>query len=198
MQVRATVSTNIPADPDRKTRAAIREASKAGAQVHHDKHMPWHFERFAAAKYGYEDRSPQYLELKRKLGMPASPLMFSGTLRSEILSSYQISATGTRGATLKMKASLLGATSGRVLDVAAIKRMLDDTSRHNHNEARLRRLLTRLLKTGGRMTIGQEQAVKRHAELTAIAADELKRIAATEEQVFGAEIKRPEPMRKVA
>ena len=168
MEIRPTISTNIPADPDRKTRAAVKAACIAGATEHHDRNMPWHFEPFAAAKYGYQRRSTAYNELKQKLGLPLNPLTFSGKTKSEILTSYTISATGTRGATLKMKASLLGATSGKVLDIAAINRMLAD-ERRTHDRSRLLRLLERLKKSGGKLTQGQEQAIARNAELTAIA-----------------------------
>lgn len=196
MEIRTTVSTNIPADPDRKTRAAIKAASIAGAQGHHDRNMPWHFEAFAAAKYGYSRRSPAYNELKQKLGLPLNPLSFSGKTKSEILTSYIIKATGTRGASLHMKASLLGATSGKVLDIDAINRMLAD-GRRGHQYTRLMRLLQRLKKSGGKMTAGQKQAIARNAELTAMTSDELKWIAKTEEEVFAREIKKREPTRKL-
>lgn len=196
MQLRTTISTNLPADPDRKTRAAIKTASIAGAEEHHRRHMPWHFERFAAAKYGYQTRSPAYDDLKRKLGLPLNPLSFKGQLKSEILSSYRITATGTRGASLHMKASLLGATSGKVLDIEAITRMLAD-GRRQHDRGRLMRLLQRLKKNGGRLTTGQQQAIARNAELTAIASDELRHLAAVEERAFAAAMNQPEPMRTV-
>lgn len=196
MQIKTTVSTNLPADPDRKTRAAIKEASIAGAKEHHSRHMPWHFESFAGAKYGYAKRSPAYNELKRKLGLPLNPLDFKGQTKSEVLTSYTITATGTRGATLRMKASLLGASSGKVLDIAAITRMLAD-GRKQHDSSRLMRLLSRLKKNGGRMTAGQKQSIARNAELTAITKDELNWIAKTEEAAFAEAIKRPEPMRTV-
>lgn len=194
MQLRTTVSTNIPADPDRKTRAAIKAAAIAGAEEHHRRHMPWHFESFAHPKYGIPPRSPAYNDLKKKLGLPTNPLLFSGKTKSEILTSYRITATGTRGASLHMKASLLGATSGKVLDIEAIHRLLAD-GRRSHEHPRLMRLLQRLKKNGGRMTRGQEQAIARNAELTAIAADELRHIALTEERVFAATMNQREPMR---
>lgn len=194
MQLKTTVSTNLPADPDRKTRAAIKTAAIAGAKEHHTRHMPWHFENFAVPKYGYTRRSTAYEELKQKLGLPLNPLLFSGTTKSEILTSYVIKATGTRGASLHMKASLLGATSGRVLDIAAINRMFADV-RSGHESKRLLRLLARLKKNGGRMTRGQKQAIARNAELTAIARDEIKWIAKTEEAAFAEAITKREPMR---
>jgi len=196
MQIKTTVSTNIPADPDRKTRAAVKAASIAGAEEHHRRHMPWHFEQFAAAKYGYSRRAPAYNELKQKLGLSLNPLAFSGKTRSEILTSYVIKATGTRGASLHMKASLLGATSGKVLDIAAINRMLAD-GRRSHDRGRLMRLLQRLKKNGGKLTAGQQQALARNAELTVIAADELNWIAKTEEAAFAREMLKPEPIRVI-
>lgn len=194
MAIRTTVSTNLPADPDRKTRAAIKAAAIAGAKEHHTRHMPWHFEPFAIPRYGYKPRSPAYQELKRKLGLPLNPLMFRRKTKSEILSSYVIKATGTRGASLHMKASLLGASSGKVLDVEAINRMLAD-GRRSHDRGRLTRLLQRLKKSGGTMTKGQEQAIQRNIELTRMTNDELKWIAAVEERVFAVEMARPEPTR---
>lgn len=158
--------------------------------------MKWHFEAFAAPKYGYAKRSPAYLELKKKLGLSSNPLSFAGQLKSDILGSYRITATGTRGARLHMKASLLGATSGRVLDVAAIERLLAD-ARKKHDHPRLIRLLNRLRKNGGQLTRGQEQAIARNAELTAITKDELNHLARIEEQTFHAEINRKLAMRMI-
>ena len=195
MATRATISTNIPTDGGgRKVRAAVKEAVIAAAKTHHQRHMPWHFETFATQKYGYPQRSPAYNELKTKLGMAQRPLVFSGKTRAEILSSAKISATGTRGATLKMKCSLLGANTGRVLDVAAIERMLAD-ARKAHAHPRLLRLLARIKKNGGKLTHGQENAIRRAEELKAIAADELKYLAIIEDQTFNTEINRPEPSR---
>ncbi len=194
MELRTTVSTNIPADPDRKTRAAVKAASIAAAKEHHARHMPWHFTLFANAKYGYTRRSDAYNDLKKKLFGHFKSLEFSGKTKSEILSSYIIKATGTRGASLHMKASLLGSTSGKVLDIDAINRMLAD-GRRGREYTRLMRLLQRLKKNGGKMTRGQEQAIARNAELTAIASDELRHLAQTEERVFGEAMNQRDPMR---
>lgn len=173
--------------------------------------MPWHFSLYANYKYGYTPRSPAYTDLKMRLLGHKKSLEFSGQLKSEILSSYRITATGTRGARLHMKASLLGATSGKVLDVASIERMLLGLRRDRFvnptkfaasksgqfNEGRLIRLLQRLKKTGGQLTRGQEQAIARNAELTAIAKDELNHLARIEEQTFHAEINRKLAMRMI-
>jgi len=191
---RITISTNIPADPDRKTRAAVKAASVAAAKEHHERNIPRHDQTFAPAKYGYASRSPAYRELKRKLGIDDRSLHFSGNTMAELKSSYTITATGTRGASLKMKASLLGATSGRVLDINAINRMLAD-GRRQHDRSRLMRLLSRLQKTGGKLTQGQQQAIARNAEITAIAVDEFKHLAKVEEATFVTEINAREPMR---
>ncbi|MFM9964443.1 MAG: hypothetical protein ACKV2Q_24840 [Planctomycetaceae bacterium] len=192
--VRATISTNLPSDPDRKTRTAIREAAIAGAKVHHARHIPRHDQTFAGPKYGYSPRSLAYQDLKKKLGIDNRPLHFSGKTMAELKSSYQISATGTRGAKLRMKCSLLGANTGRVLDVEAINRLLAD-GRRKHEHPRLMRLLARLKKTGGRLTTGQKHAIARNAEITAISPDELQWIAKTEEDAFALSIKKPDPMR---
>jgi hypothetical protein len=194
--MRATLSTNIPEDADRKTLAAIKAACVAAATEHHHRHIPWHFELFAIDKYHYEERSRAYNELKTKLGLPLNPLQFRGKTLAEVMTSFTISATGTRGATLRMKASLLGATTGRVLDIEAIKRMLAD-ERKKHQHPRLMRLLARLVKNDGKMTYGQRQAVYRHAELTAIADDERNHLVRVEEETFTKEMARPEPMRTV-
>jgi len=196
MQIKTTISTNLPSDPDRHVRACIKAATTAAAAEHHRRHMERHFENFAGPKYGYQKRSPAYLELKQKLGLTSNPLSFSGQLKSEILGSYRISATGTRGARLHMKASLLGATSGRVLDVAAIERMLADASK-KHDHPRLIRLLSRLRKNGGKLTHGQEQAIARNAELTAITSDELRHLAKIEENTFHREMGRKLAMRLI-
>lgn len=195
MAIRATISTNIPSDPDRKTRSSVRAAVTEAAKTHHQRHMPWHFEEFAPQKYGYRPRSTRYLDLKHKLGLPLNnSLVFSGQTRNEILTSATITATGTRGAQLKMKCSILGMTTGRTLDIAAIERILKAES-NRHDRSRLSRLLERLKKSGGRLTVGQEESIRRNAELTAIASDEIRYLARVEEKVFKTEINKPEPMR---
>ena len=205
MQFRPTISTNIPSDPDRHVRAAVKAATTAAAEEHYRRSMAsgWHFENFAIAKYGYRKRSPGYLDLRERLksaGMLAGdvnqPLLFTGKTLSEIKAFHQVRATGTRGASLVMKVSLMGANTGRVLDIDAIQRMLND-ARKAHDHPRLMRLLGRLKKNGGKLTSGQEQAIARHAELTAISGDELKHQAKIEEQVFHREIGQKLAMRVI-
>ena len=199
MQIRTTVSTNIPADPDRKTRAAVRAACAAGAKEHHDRHIPRHDQNFATPKYGYAKRGDEYRALKRALGIDDRPLHYSGRTMAELMSSYTITVTGTRGARLAMKTSL-GIDSGRIKDAAAILRLID-AAKTQGERLKLLRFLKRLNKQirlhGVAMTGTQKKALMRHAEITAVSSDELKHIAKTEEATFAAAINKREPMRKL-
>ena len=200
MASRPTLSTNIPKDGGRKVRTAVRESTKAAASTHAIRHLPWHFEKFAIPKYGYDQRGWKYKKLRAKMvkaGLLAAddldrPLVFKKELINAVLKNWRVTSTGTEGASLILKAPL---TSGRSLDVAAIKRMLDDTKRSEADAPRLRRLLSKLIKSKGELTKNQRAAIKRVTELKAIAKDELNYLIAIEETFFTEMIKKPEPMR---
>jgi len=200
MATRATLSTNITNDGRRKTLAAVRAATKAAASTHAARHLKWHFEKFAIPKYGYEQRSRPYKKLRAKMvaaGVMSGedidrPLVFRKELINAVLNRWRVTATGTEGASLILKAPL---QSGRFLDIAAVKRMLDSTKRAEADAPRLRRLLVKLLKSGGEMTKQQKNVLKRQAELKAIAKDELAYLIKIEEQFFSDVLNKPERMR---
>ena len=192
-QVKVTVSSNLPdpATADRFTREAIREAAKAGAAHHHDHNLKNHFEEFSGAKYGYSHRSAQYLKFKEKcarLGLIPSEnvskyLVLSGKTRDEILTSRQIRATATRGATLIVSASLEGLSSGRFLTIAAVERMIDAATTPLAKQ-RLAKKLRRLTAAGGGLTMKQSRMMERLAEIQAISKSEISGITAVEEKTF--------------
>jgi hypothetical protein len=127
-------------DPDLYARdhaTFTREAFKAGAQYHWKKHIPRHFQSFAPAKYGYKPRrsianagifeavglnpwSPgdrrnqPYQAFKDKLGLP--PNVLSGSLQRMCTGTEpMITATATRGATLRMRVpAYAGGSTGRL------------------------------------------------------------------------------------
>lgn len=202
MTTRATLSTNIPADGGRKVRKAIQEATREAATEHAKRHLPWHFEKFAIPKYGYDQRGWRYKKLRAKMAraglMSADdvdrPLVFKRQLIGQVLNNWKVKATGTEGATLTLKAPL---TSGRTLDVAAIKRMLNDTKRSEQDAPRLRRLLAKLIRSKGELSKNQKSALRRAAELKAIAKDEFKYLIGIEDEVFGWWINYPDLLRKL-
>ncbi len=192
-QTKVTVSSNLPdaQSADRITREAIREAAKAGATHHHDHNLKNHFEDFSGAKYGYSRRAQSYLAFKEKcvrLGLiprenATKYLVLSGKTRDEILTSRQIRATATRGATLIVSASLEGLSSGRFLTVAAVERMIAAATTPQE-KARLAKKLRRLLAANGAYTMKQSRMIERLKEIQAISKSEISGIAAVEEKTF--------------
>jgi len=118
MATRATLSTNITNDGRRKTLAAVRAATKAAASTHAARHLKWHFEKFAIPKYGYEQRSRPYKKLRAKMvaaGVMSGedidrPLVFRKELINAVLNRWRVTATGTEGASLILKAPLQSGT----------------------------------------------------------------------------------------
>lgn len=192
--IRATISSTLPSDPDRKTRAAIKEATAATAALHHERHLPWHFEPFAAAKYGYTPRSKQYTKRKLQAGRGNKPLVYTGLTKSEILSSRQIRSTGSRGATLILKATLEGITSGKFLKIEDVNRLLAGLRQDSARRKKMERLQARMAKLRD-MTDQQKQMARRHSEITAIAPDELNHLMKHEEATFYRLFLKPEPKR---
>lgn len=140
-----TVTTTYPRDPrlfDRDHKTFTRESLRAMAVEHHQRHMPWHFEQFAAQKYGYARRSRKYQARKDRMGLPplVSPAATSGQLRTAITQFRQITATSNR-ARLIMRLPFKGGTG-------------------------------RLKVTGGALSNQQKQVLTRIAELEVIAPDE--------------------------
>lgn len=140
------VTGTFPRDPRlfvRDHQTFMRETLRAAAELHHERHIPWHFENFAASKYGYLKRSSKYQARKNKLGLP--PLVSpnprtSGQLRTAVTHFRQITATSTRSR-LIMRLPFQGGT-GRMRIV------------------------------GSALSDQQKQVLARIAELQAIADDE--------------------------
>lgn len=99
------VETNLPRDPrlyQREHTQNIRQALREAAEEHHARHIPRHFEAFAAAKYGYLPRTPRYRNWKRRRGLPDLPNVATGAMRAQTTSMRIVTATQYR-ATLKLR-----------------------------------------------------------------------------------------------
>jgi hypothetical protein len=141
------VTTKWPRDPRLFVRdhgRFLRESLHDAMAVHHRRHIPWHFEPFAAAKYGYVKRRARYQARKDKLGLP--PLVSpnpatSGQLRTAMTQFRQITATQTRSRLL-LRLPFTGGT-GRLKKIG-----------------------------GGGLTSSQQNVMARIAEMEVIATDE--------------------------
>lgn len=166
--VRCTISTNIPPAMGRRALAAVRNAAVAGADYHWRKAIPDHFKSGAATKYGYARRSPKYLKQKERLGRGSLPLVFSGRTQSEITGSRTIRATGTKGATLLMRASFPGASG-------------------NFRFKRGQIILS----------FKQREQLARVKEIEAITSDEIAEVALAEEREYVKQIAIKGPIRRL-
>lgn len=81
------------------------EAMQAGAEYWHSGVLPQHFKSGAGAKYGYAPRGIPYLNRRDKSGKP--PLVFSGSLRNDIIQRAQFENRARGAVTLKMWARVL-------------------------------------------------------------------------------------------
>ncbi len=198
LAIKQTVSSQLPTDPTREQRTWIREAAKAGARFHHDHHIPRHFASGAANRYGYVPRAKKYqrwkLRIAGRLGFRYGgrlPLILTGRTRDEITSSRQIRATSTRGATLLLRASLTGLGSGRLMDLAAVKRLQAAGKISKHG-------LLRLTKAAAGMTDSQRKAFQVVKELEVYTADEAQAVAREEERVYARFAGMPRLKRRLA
>lgn len=99
------VETSLPRDPrlyQRDHAQNIRQVLREAAEEHHERHIPRHFESFAAAKYGYLPRTSRYLNWKRRRGLPDLPNVATGAMRAQTTSMRTVTATQYR-ATLKLR-----------------------------------------------------------------------------------------------
>jgi hypothetical protein len=107
----------LPKDPRLLVRdhaTFLREAFGEAARFHHERHIPWHFESFAAAKYGYKKRSRRYQKRKDARGLP--DLVWTGATRAVVKGSRQITKT-QKGAKLILRLPFKGGTGNfRVMD----------------------------------------------------------------------------------
>lgn len=86
-------------DSLKKTPEILQKATADGASYWHYGILPGHFEKQASFKYGYAQRSKNYL---KKPGKGTKPdLVFSGAMRRELIANRAITTTGT-GAKLRM------------------------------------------------------------------------------------------------
>lgn len=136
---------SFPRDPRLLVRdhaTFLRESLRETMREHHERHIPRHFEPFAAAKYGYLQRSARYRARKARAGYGNVDNVLTGRTRSQVTSSRTITATQTR-ARLVMRLPLAGGTG-----------------RFKFQNAQ------------GRLTDQQKQILARIEEVRAIAPDE--------------------------
>ncbi len=160
-----TITVTMPRDPSlfaAEHNRFSRAANIAAAEFHWQKHIPRHFEAFAAAKYGYWKRTNRYLKRKRHIVGNEPDNVFSGRTRRTITTTPPIIRATPRISRLIMKLPISG--TGRVLDDAAAARLF---------KAGIR-------KTKGftnRQANSQIQVMHRVAELQVVSADEARKLA---------------------
>ena len=167
------VSMTLPKDPrlfvvDHNRN--LREANQQGMHLHHRRHIPWHFQTFAAVKYGYKPRNKKYLARKLKQKGHLLPMVFSGASRAKAMAEHTVSGT-PKGAKLTFNLAIKGGITGRVVDAAAAARLFAAGKR----------------KTAGfsqKQIDGQKNILMRVAEMQTIAVDEARAIAAEVKKVY--------------
>lgn len=157
-----TVELTLPRDPalfQRDHNRFMRAAMTAAAEYHWRQHMPRHFQKFAAAKYGYVPRSKKYNDRKIKIVGHQIDNVLSGRSRREVTSKRTITAT-PKGARLKMVLPIKGGT-GNLLDQAAAARLFAAGKRQQKGFT-------------ARQVNSQKSIIARVKELEAISADEIR------------------------
>lgn len=163
----------LPRDPEvllREHNRILRLSLADAAIEHHDRHIPWHFEHFAPAKYGYARRMAKYQRLKDTMGLPplVSPSRYtSGRLRNEVRFHFRVTST-RKNARLIMRLPFKGGT-GRV----------------------------RLRPGQAKLKSSQEQVLARITELEAVAPDESRYLAKFIEERYAMRARLPSTGRKV-
>ena len=161
-----TVTVTLPRDPALFTRdhnRFAREANGAAALYHWQRHIPRHFQGFAAAKYGYNKRTAKYRARKIKLVGAKPDMVFSGrSQRMMTRNAPQIRKT-PKGATLIMRLPIDGGT-GKILDAEAAERLYRAGKRKHRGFTE-------------RQVNSQIQIMRRVAEMEAVSADEIRTLA---------------------
>lgn len=113
------VTTTLPRDPrllGRDHARMLNDTLREAAAVHHARHIPRHFQAFAAAKYGYHRRGRKYQAIKDRLGLPplVSPFALAqGRLptHAAVMNAGGFTITATqKKATLKLRLPFRGGT----------------------------------------------------------------------------------------
>lgn len=168
---RLDISAVMPAQllTNRPHRAASRVAIAAALELHHESHMPNHFETFSGAKYGMSKRTDKYNKRKLRLKGHNRYLVFSGTLRHSVLDARRITVShNPPGGKLYMNADLSGTVKNAdQIKNARIGRV--GIMRLKDQNARMRLGLGPMSRLQARAT---EEALKRQAELLADTPDE--------------------------
>jgi hypothetical protein len=105
-----TKFTKPPEASVRQWRACMKEAFEEQGRVWHSEFLPRHFEPYAAAKYGYQDRGKKYQQYKELAARGLGPyryqgpvleggkvaLVFTGLLKRTMIEPARIRAFPTR------------------------------------------------------------------------------------------------------
>lgn len=161
-----TVTVTLPRDPAlfvRDHNRFSRAANVLAAQYHWQKHIPRHFQSFAAAKYGYQQRSGKYRKRKIKLVGNQPDMVFSGRSRRMMTGTQPTIRATPKGSTLIMRLPIDGGT-GKILDAAAAARLFAAGKRSHKGFTQ-------------RQVNSQVQIVRRVAEMQAVSADEIRTLA---------------------
>lgn len=181
-----TVTLTLPNDPRLFVsghKRCMKEGNVASMHYHHRRHIPWHFQGFAGAKYGYQPRSRGYIKRKIKAVGHTLPNVYTGASRTSATTSHNVTPT-QRGARLTFQLAIKSGRSGRVLDAAAAARLFAAGKR----------------KTAGftdSQIEGQKKIRMRIAEMQTIAVDELKAINEELARVYVAEADKPTTKKRV-
>lgn len=136
--------------------AARKEAWEAAGQLWHTEILPSHFEEGAQQRYGYTARKRFYRDKKRRLFGHGRPLVFTGTLRRQVLRSSRIKSVGVSRKNGGVKVRVFGPRylrqyrrDGRQPDKAS---ELGSVTREEARrmEKLMERLLTERMNRGGR------------------------------------------------
>lgn len=89
----------------RKAPEATADAQRVGAEYWHSGILPKHFKAGAGAVYGYAARASKYLRDRKKQGKPS--LVYSGTLRADVLARVAIKVMAGGGVDARVSARVL-------------------------------------------------------------------------------------------
>lgn len=81
----------------REWKPIIKEAWEAGARFWYERFLPKHFTRSGAAQYYYAPRTKNYMITKARKHGHQDPLVFTGRLKREVTSFFDVRSTA-RGA----------------------------------------------------------------------------------------------------
>lgn len=161
-----TVTVTLPRDPalfQRDHNRFSRAANVLAARYHFQKHIPRHFQGFAAAKYGYRKRTSKYKQRKIKLVGAKPDMVFSGRSQRVITGTAPKIQATPKGSRLIMRLPIDGGT-GKILDAAAAQRLFAAGKRKTATFTK-------------RQVNSQIEIMRRVKEMEAVSPDEARALA---------------------